>query len=71
MSGLEAEPFCPASLSAPGLVTSCRTKLVKESVEGWLVIAASKTTPQVYHRAGGATKAATSAMHLLAMEAYE
>ena len=62
MSGLETELLCPASLSALGVLTSCRTKLVKESVEGWLVIAADKTTSQLYTTAGRATKAATSAM---------
>ena len=62
MLGLVTEPLCPASLSALGVLTSCRTRLVKESVEGWLVIAASKTTAQVCNKADGASKAATSAM---------
>lgn len=62
MSGLVTEPLCPASLSGLGVLTSCRTRLVKESVEGWLVIAASKTTAQLCNRAGGAFKAATSSM---------
>lgn len=62
MSGLGTEPFCPASLSARGVLLSCRTKLVKESVEGWLVIAANKTAAQLYDIAGRATKAAISAM---------